>query len=168
MDTGSHFNNSVEQSVNELADLLLDNNLIMSTAESCTGGWIAQVLTAKAGSSAWFDTGFVTYSNEAKQRLLSVPSKLFMAGAPGAVSEETVKAMTDGAIKNSRAAVSVSVSGVAGPSGGSADKPVGTVWIAWQYGDKSIARRFQFAGGRHEIRAATVLEALAGLIDLLA
>jgi nicotinamide-nucleotide amidase len=153
--------------VRQLAQLLLAKKLIMATAESCTGGWIAQSLTALAGSSEWFDTGFVTYSNEAKQRLLAVPSSCFAVDGPGAVSAETVLAMTRGAIANSRANVAVAVSGIAGPDGGSEDKPVGTVWIAWQWQDKSLARCFQFVGDREAVRLAAVTAALQGLIELL-
>ena len=109
---------AVRELVQQLADKLIAKKLIMSTAESCTGGWIAQSLTDLAGSSAWFDTGFITYSDEAKQRLLEVPAPFFQPNGPGAVSEETVVAMTQGAISNSRASVAVAVSGVAGPDGG--------------------------------------------------
>lgn len=167
MKSESDFDKTFELAAVNLSALLIDGELVMSTAESCTGGWIAQVLTSIAGSSAWFDTGFVTYSNEAKQRLLNVPTDYFIEDAPGAVSEETVRAMTNGAIENSRAQVAVAVSGVAGPAGGSTEKPVGTVWIAWQWGDKASAQRFHFPGDRQQVRAATVAKALAGLIDLL-
>ncbi len=157
----------IEQLVARLADKLQQRELFLATAESCTGGGIAQSLTSLAGSSNWFDTGFVTYSNEAKQRLLNVSPALFAVDAPGAVSEETVLAMTAGAIANSRANMAVAVSGIAGPDGGSADKPVGTVWIAWQLADQAQARRFHFDGDRREVREATVLEALRGLVALL-
>ena len=157
----------ISKIVQQLADKLLAKKLIISTAESCTGGWISQSLTALAGSSAWFDSGFVTYSNEAKQRMLSVPCALFSAGGPGAVSEETVLAMTAGAIQNSRANLAVSVSGIAGPDGGSEEKPVGTVWIAWQWEDKSLARCFHFSGNRESVRQATVLAALEGCLLLI-
>ena len=153
--------------VRQLAQILLAKKLIMASAESCTGGWIAQSLTALAGSSEWFDTGFVTYSNEAKQRLLAVPSSCFAVDGPGAVSEETVLAMTRGAIDNSRANVAVAVSGIAGPDGGSEDKPVGTVWIAWQWQDKALARCFQFVGDREAVRLAAVTAGLQGLIELI-
>ena len=153
--------------VQQLARLLLAKKLLMASAESCTGGWIAQTLTALAGSSEWFDTGFVTYSNEAKQRLLAVPSSCFAVDGPGAVSEQTVLAMTRGAIDNSRANVAVAVSGIAGPDGGSEDQPVGTVWIAWQWQDKALARCFQFVGDREAVRFAAVTAGLQGLIELL-
>lgn len=139
----------------------------MATAESCTGGWIAQSLTALPGSSAWLDCGLVTYSNAAKQRLLGVPAELLAPGGPGAVSEETVLAMTHGAIANSEASVAVAVSGVAGPDGGSKEKPVGTVWIAWQVDDRADARVFHFDGDREAIRLATVEAALSGLVQRL-
>lgn len=153
--------------VKRLAGALLSRKLIMATAESCTGGWISQSLTALAGSSNWFDTGFVTYSNAAKQRLLQVPAQLFLADAPGAVSEETVRAMAAGAIANSRAHLAVAVSGIAGPDGGSREKPVGTVWIAWQWHEHTIARCFHFAGDREAVRLATVVAALDGCLLLL-
>ncbi len=141
--------------------------LMMATAESCTGGGIAQHLTALAGSSNWFDTGFVTYSNAAKQRLLQVPGEILAQDGPGAVSEETVMAMTAGAIANSQARLAVAVSGIAGPDGATPGKPVGTVWIAWQYDDRALAERFQFDGDREAVRNATVLEALRGCLKIL-
>ena len=167
MRTEADFDSTFELAATKLAALLIEDGLVVSTAESCTGGWIAQVLTSIAGSSAWFDSGFVSYSNEAKQHLLSVPADYFVDGGHGAVSEETVRAMTMGAIKNSRASVAVAVSGVAGPSGGSTDKPVGTVWVAWQSGEKTITKCFHFPGDRKQVRAATVGKALEGLIELL-
>jgi len=158
---------SISKLAHQLADKLLAKHLIISTAESCTGGWISQSLTALAGSSAWFDSGFVTYSNEAKQRLLSVPSALLGIDGPGAVSEATVLAMTAGAIQGSRANLAVAVSGIAGPDGGTEDKPVGTVWIAWQWEGKSLARCFHFSGDRESVRRTTVLAALEGCLLLI-
>ena len=151
----------------QLAERLVAKKLIISTAESCTGGWVAQFLTALAGSSVWFDTGFVTYSNEAKQRLLQVPSEFFTVDGPGAVSQETVLAMTQGAIDNSRANIAVAVSGIAGPGGGSPEKQVGTVWIAWQWEGKAIAQRFSFGGDREAVRLASVEAGLTGLLKLV-
>ncbi len=139
----------------------------MATAESCTGGWISQSLTAVPGSSNWFDSGFITYSNDAKQRLLNVPKSIFDVDGPGAVSEEAVLAMSRGALENSRANVAVAVSGVAGPEGGSDEKPVGTVWIAWQWEDKSLARCFHFSGDREAVRLASVIAALEGSLLLI-
>ena len=159
--------NSIPELVQQLADKLLAKKLIISTAESCTGGWISQSLTALAGSSVWFDTGFVTYSNEAKQRLLAVPAAIFDSDGAGAVSEATVLAMTAGAIQNSRANLAVAVSGIAGPDGGTEEKPVGTVWIAWQWESKSLARCFHFSGDRESVRRATVLAALDGCLWLV-
>ena len=150
-----------------VGERLLARKLLLAAAESCTGGWVAEAVTAVAGSSAWFDCGFVTYSNEAKQRLLDVPASLLEYGGPGAVSEETVLAMTAGAIANSRARVAVAVSGIAGPDGGSAEKPVGTVWIAWQWERRRLAREFRFSGDRTAVREASVLAALEGLLALL-
>lgn len=160
-------NERIDDLVQRLADQLLTNKIMLATAESCTGGGIAQVLTALAGSSRWFDSGFVTYSNAAKQKMLGVPAALFQPGAAGAVSEETVRAMTAGAIANSEAEIAVAVSGVAGPDGGSEEKPVGTVWIAWQLREQSCARRFQFPGDREAVRIATVEAGLSGLLELL-
>lgn len=157
----------ISELVQRIADRLLAKKLIIATAESCTGGWISQSLTALAGSSQWFDSGFVTYSNEAKQRLLGVPASFFNSDGPGAVSEEVVLAMTAGAIANSRANLAVAVSGIAGPDGGSDEKPVGTVWIAWQWEQKSLARCFHFSGDRESIRLATVLAALEGCLLLI-
>ena len=150
-----------------VGERLLARKLLLAGAESCTGGWFAQAITSAAGSSAWFDCGFVTYSNEAKQRLLEVPANLLEAGGPGAVSEETVVAMSAGAIANSRANLAVAISGVAGPEGGSKEKPVGTIWIAWQWEQRRLARKFRFSGGRTAIREAAVLAALEGLLALL-
>ncbi len=160
-------NERIDELVQRLADQLLANHIMLATAESCTGGGIAQALTALAGSSRWFNSGFVTYSNAAKQKMLGVPSDLFAPGAPGAVSEETVRAMTAGAITNSAAEIAVAVSGVAGPDGGSKEKPVGTVWIAWQLREQGRARRFHFPGDREAVRTATVEASLSGLLDLL-
>ncbi len=160
-------NNQLETLAAKVGERLLARKLLLAAAESCTGGWVAEAVTAVAGSSAWFDCGFVTYSNEAKQRLLDVPASLLEYGGPGAVSEETVLAMTAGAIANSRARIAVAVSGIAGPDGGSAEKPVGTVWIAWQWERRKLVREFRFSGDRTAVREASVLAALEGLLALL-
>lgn len=150
--------------VERLATIAVDKGLRISTAESCTGGWVAQEITALAGSSEWFEAGFVTYSNEAKQSMLGVPGQLFISD--GAVSEPVVRAMAAGAISHSCAQLSVAISGVAGPGGGSEEKPVGTVWIAWQLeGHEGVAERFLFSGDRHQVREQAVNEALEGLIN---
>lgn len=145
----------------KLAVELQQHGLMMVTAESCTGGWIAKALTDLAGSSAWFDTGVVTYSYEAKEALLGVnPRTLEQFGA---VSEETVLEMVSGALARFGAGVAVAVTGIAGPSGGTADKPIGTVWIGWKRrGGYAHARVFAFSGDREAVRRQTVAAALSG------
>lgn len=145
-----------------LADSLAQQRLLLTTAESCTGGGIAETLTGIAGASAWFDRGFVTYSNEAKLSMLGVSQSTL--DRSGAVSEATALEMARGAISHSGAHVSVAVTGIAGPDGGTPGKPVGTVWIAW--GQKlgyAEARRFQFDGDRNAVRQQAILEAILGL-----
>ncbi|MDO9321498.1 MAG: CinA family protein [Pseudomonas sp.] len=138
----------------------------VSTAESCTGGGIAEAITRVAGSSAWFEAGFVTYSNQQKTRQLAVPFELF--SQVGAVSREVVSAMVQGAQAASGARFAVAVSGVAGPDGGTPDKPVGTVWLAWADGEQLYAQCRHFAGDRQAVREQTVAAALLGLIRLAA
>ncbi|MFZ0872518.1 MAG: CinA family protein [Rhodanobacter sp.] len=137
-------------------------NLMLVTAESCTGGWIAKTLTDLPGSSAWFGAGVVTYSYEAKEALLGVnPRTLEHAGA---VSEETVLEMVSGALARFGAGVAVAVTGIAGPSGGTPDKPVGTVWIGWKRrGGYGHAQLFHFPGDREAVRRQTVAAALIGV-----
>ena len=145
---------------------LLARQALVATAESCTGGWIAQVLTSVPGSSLWFDRGFVTYSNQAKQEMLGVAPETL--AAHGAVSAPVVAEMAAGALNHSQARFAVAVSGVAGPGGGSEDKPVGTVYLAWAWRDHApLIQRRQFAGDREEIRRQTVRVALEHLIELL-
>ncbi|RPD86540.1 CinA family protein [Luteimonas sp. 100069] len=134
------------------------------TAESCTGGWIAKAVTDIAGCSDWFDCGMAAYSYEAKQALLGVnPQTLEVHGA---VSRETAIEMVSGALVNSGASVAVAVTGIAGPGGGSEDKPVGTVWIAWKRrGWYASARLFHFDGDRDAVRRQTVAAALLGLVE---
>ncbi|NWA23738.1 CinA family protein [Pseudomonas gingeri] len=134
----------------------------VTTAESCTGGGIAEAITRIPGSSAWFEAGYVTYSNQQKTRQLNVPEALF--GQVGAVSLEVVEAMARGAQANSSAHFAVAVSGVAGPDGGSVEKPVGTVWLAWGIGDEVSSERRHFPGDRDAVRRQTVLAALEGLL----
>jgi nicotinamide-nucleotide amidase len=148
-----------------LGKLLQVSNTQVTTAESCTGGGIAEAITRIGGSSAWFEAGYVTYSNAQKTRQLGVPQALF--NTVGAVSEDVVRAMVQGAQRNSGAHYAVAVSGIAGPGGGSADKPVGTVWICWGAGASLIAERRQFPGDRDEVRRQTVKAALEGLIRLV-
>lgn len=136
--------------------------LMLATAESCTGGWVAQVCTAIAGSSEWFDRGFVTYSNRAKTEMLGVPSEAL--AAHGAVSEATARAMAEGALRHSGAQVSLAITGIAGPSGGTAEKPVGTVWFAWAaQGRTTRSERSRFDGDREAVRRQAVGHALEGL-----
>jgi nicotinamide-nucleotide amidase len=136
----------------------------VATAESCTGGLVAGAITEVAGSSAWFDRGFVTYSNEAKAELLGVDATTL--ARCGAVSEPTAREMAVGAIKASRAELTVAVTGVAGPGGGTPDKPVGTVCFAWaRRGGQVDAATHRFPGDRAAVRAATVATALQGLLD---
>ncbi|MES5815770.1 CinA family protein [Pseudoxanthomonas sp. Soil82] len=136
------------------------------TAESCTGGWIAKSLTDIAGSSDWFDCGMVVYSYEAKQGLLGVRPQTLEEH--GAVSRETAIEMVSGALVHSGASVAVAVTGIAGPGGGSLDKPVGTVWIAWKRrGGYARAQVFHFDGDREAVRRQTVGQALAGIAELL-
>ncbi|MCC1495687.1 CinA family protein [Alcanivorax sp. 1008] len=143
--------------------LLARHKILLVTAESCTGGWIAEAITAVAGSSAWFERGFVSYSNQAKQDMLGVSSDLL--NRCGAVSQEVVLEMARGAIQRSKGHISVAVSGIAGPDGGTADKPVGTVWIAWgQKLGHAEAESFLFSGDRQAVREQTVVRALQGLI----
>jgi nicotinamide-nucleotide amidase len=144
---------------------LLESRGMLVTAESCSGGWIAKTVTDIAGSSAWFDCGLVTYSYEAKQRLLGVrPQTLETFGA---VSRETALEMVSGALANSGASVAVAVTGIAGPGGGSADKPVGSVWIGWKArGGYARTELFLFDGDREAVRRQTVSAALRGLLDL--
>ena len=148
-----------------LADLLLKNGQMLATAESCTGGMIAAACTDLAGSSAWFERGFVTYSNEAKTHMLGVDAALI--ARHGAVSEEVARAMVQGAIDHSRAQVAVAVTGVAGPTGGSAAKPVGTVWFGFAKPAGVVTEVQHFDGDRAAVRAATVDHALARLVSFL-
>lgn len=147
-----------------LGTLLSSEQLKLVTAESCTGGWVAQCLTAIAGSSAWFDRGFVTYSNEAKQEMLGVPPD--MLAEHGAVSQPVAVAMAEGALRNSRADWAVAITGIAGPTGGSPQKPVGTVCFAWGCRDGRIVTSTRhFPGSREDVRAQSVEHALSGLIE---
>lgn len=152
--------------VESLAQRLLARGAMLATAESCTGGLIAAACTELAGSSAWFERGFVTYSNEAKTELLGVAPALI--AQHGAVSEAVARAMAEGALQRAAVQWAVSVTGIAGPAGGSPDKPVGTVWIAWAApGHDSRAQRHHFQGDRAQVRAQTCHAALQGLIQML-
>ncbi len=152
-------------SVQVVADRLLRHRQKVCTAESCTGGLIAKTFTDLAGSSDWFERGFVTYSNAAKNEMLAVPASLIEDY--GAVSEAVATAMASGALRHSEADYSIAVTGVAGPGGGSDDKPVGTVWIAVASAEQMVAKRYQFDGDRQAVRAATLHSALELLLDLV-
>ena len=152
--------------VQQLAIDLINRQQKMCTAESCTGGLIAKTCTDLAGSSDWFERGFVTYSNQAKSEMLAVPASVI--ADYGAVSEAVASAMASGALRHSLADFAVAVTGVAGPGGGGEEKPVGTVWIAVASVGVLTANRFQFDGDREAVREATLLTALEMLIDLVA
>lgn len=153
--------NALAALVSRIAAAFIARGATLATAESCTGGWIAKLCTDPTGASEWFQAGLVTYSNAAKQTLLGVPEA--MLATHGAVSEPVVLAMARGARLRTGADQAVAVSGIAGPGGGSAEKPVGTVWIAWAGPDGERALRYQFQGDRAAIRRATCAAALQGL-----
>jgi len=158
--------NDIDHRVKRLAESLVRRGQRVCTAESCTGGLIAKTFTDLAGSSDWFDRGFVTYSNAAKHEMLAVPVSLI--DDYGAVSEPVANAMATGALRHSQADYAIAVTGVAGPAGGSADKPVGTVWIAVASADQLQAQCHLFDGNRRAVRAATLvagLELLSELVD---
>lgn len=148
-----------------VADLMLKKQLKLATAESCTGGMIAAMCTDLSGSSAWFERGFVTYSNEAKTDMLGVEAALI--ASDGAVSQAVARAMAAGAITHSRAQISVAVTGIAGPAGGSDAKPVGTVWFAWATPLGVTSEVQHFAGDRAAVRQATARHAFQQLVRLL-
>lgn len=149
--------------VAQLADALRLKGWMLATAESCTGGMIAAACTDLPGSSDWFDRGFVTYSNAAKSEMLGVPAALI--AKHGAVSEAVVRAMAQGAITHSKAQASIAVSGVAGPGGGSPEKPVGMVWLAWQIGTQSHATCMQWHGNRSSLRTQATAHGLQQLLQ---
>jgi nicotinamide-nucleotide amidase len=155
--------NALEALAAELGSLMRANGQRLATAESCTGGWVAQVLTAVAGSSVWFERGFVTYANEAKQEMLGVSPQ--MLAAQGAVSEATAVAMATGALRHSHADWALAITGIAGPDGGSPDKPVGTVCFAWaEQAGQCTSETRRFPGDRQQVRAQSVAHALNGLL----
>ena len=151
-------NQESTQLITRLAALASKKHLKICTAESCTGGLIAKSLTDIAGSSDWFECGFVTYSNRAKTEMIEVPKSVI--SEYGAVSEAVVNAMAIGALRNSVADISIAVTGIAGPAGGSAEKPVGTVWISVASELQIVSRKYFFQGDREAIRAATMLNAI--------
>ncbi len=160
--------NSLKVLVLEAAAALTQHGLTLATAESCTGGGLSYWLTSVPGSSDWFERGFVTYSNAAKVAMLGVPAKTIEQF--GAVSSETVREMAEGALRNSHANISIAITGVAGPAGGSPEKPVGTVWIAVaKKGTPTQEQGYLFSGDRQDIRLqaiASALEKLVGIIQI--
>ena len=150
----------------ELGELLTEKNLLFTSAESCTGGWVGQSVTGVPGSSKWYGTGFITYSNTAKTKVLGVKKETLRNY--GAVSEEVVCEMVEGALSLSNSQLGVAISGIAGPGGGSPDRPVGTVCIAWKLKDKQAIRStFLFEGNRNEVRYKTVVKSLEEAIELI-
>ena len=154
----------------QVGNALMAQGLMLACAESCTGGWVAKSLTDIAGSSHWFERGFVTYNNVAKQEMLGVDASLL--DSDGAVSENVVCAMAKGCLGHSRADVVLGISGIAGPGGGTEDKPVGLVWLAWgrttQTGDiKLVSQREVFPGDRNAVRRQSVACALQGVLTIL-
>ncbi|MDG9668289.1 CinA family protein [Hahella sp. CR1] len=158
-------NDEIKSLAARLGVILSERSLKVTTAESCTGGGIAYAITSVAGSSNWFEEGVVTYSNDAKQSRLQVSSEALMRY--GAVSEEVVKEMTLGALQLAQAQLAIAVSGIAGPGGGTAEKPVGLVWVAWRFRDLVVARSFHFSGDREQVRLQSVAEGLRGAIAML-
>jgi len=145
--------------------LLLDHRLFLVTAESCTGGALAEIITRIPGSSHWFERGYVTYSNAAKREQLGVSRRTLERH--GAVSEQTAREMARGALKRGRGTIALSVTGIAGPGGGSPGKPVGTVCFAWGQGRKIASETKRFSGGRNSVRRQSVIHALRGVLKWL-
>jgi len=148
-----------------VGERLRSSKALLVTAESCTGGWVAQAVTAIAGSSEWFERGFVVYSNAAKQELLGVRAKTLQRH--GAVSEQTARELALGALERSRGTIALAVTGVAGPGGGSAEKPVGLVWFAWATRQEVRSESRLLAGDREAVRRQSVVRALEGVLELL-
>ena len=160
------FSSELKALSQDIGELLLAKNHVLTLAESCTGGLISALITNTAGSSAWFDSSLVTYSNQAKQDLLQVKEATLTQY--GAVSEQTAMEMAIGALQQGRATISASVTGIAGPDGGTPAKPVGTVCFAWTGEDlPSISKTYLFEGNREQIREQSIIALLFGLKDLL-
>ncbi len=155
----------IEKISRKLGQKLKKSHAMLVTAESCTGGWVAQAVTSVAGSSDWFERGYVTYSNAAKREALGVPQATLRRH--GAVSEATARAMARGALRNSRAGVALAITGIAGPGGGAPGKPVGTVCFAWAQGRKIRSETRRFRGGRSRVRRQSVIHALRGVLKWL-
>ena len=156
----------LHQLARELGDKLLARGWMLATAESCTGGWVGQLLTSLPGSSHWYERGFITYANDAKIEMLDVPAELI--ANHGAVSEETASAMAAGALAHSHAQAALAISGIAGPGGGTPHKPVGLVCYGWALADGTVlSSTCRLDGDREEIRSRAVAAALRGLIELI-
>jgi nicotinamide-nucleotide amidase len=156
----------LHQLAHELGGMLLARGWMVATAESCTGGWVGQLLTAIPGSSAWYERGFITYANAAKQEMLGVPAEILETH--GAVSEETASAMAAGALAHSHAQATLAISGIAGPGGGTPQKPVGLVCYGWALADGTrMSSTCRLDGDREEIRSRAVAAAMRGLIELM-
>lgn len=156
----------IEQLADQVGQALKQRGLTLATAESCTGGWVAQAITSVVGSSDWFERGFITYSNLSKQELLGLDTAVLTSH--GAVSEAVARAMAEGARDRARTKVALAVTGIAGPSGGSTEKPVGTVWFAWAgTARETVVAHFVFSGDRTAIRRQAVVAALEGLLRFL-
>ncbi|MDA8866012.1 CinA family protein [Porticoccaceae bacterium] len=149
----------------QLGEMLCKKNAKLTTAESCTGGGISEAITAVSGSSQWFEFGFVTYANSAKQQLLGVSKEAI--DEYGAVSEQVVELMAQGAIQQSQADYAIAVSGIAGPDGGTEDKPVGTVWVCWQTPTRSWTQKLMLSGDRQAVRTAAIKNSLQQLLQHL-
>ena len=155
----------MDELAKRIGERLKAANAMLATAESCTGGWAAQVVTSVAGSSAWFERGFVTYSDAAKQDLLGVSGETLRQH--GAVSEQTAREMARGALQRSRASVALSITGVAGPGGGTREKPVGMVCFAWSRRGEVRSETRHFSGDRESVRRQSVVLALEGVLRTL-
>jgi nicotinamide-nucleotide amidase len=155
----------MDELATRIGERLKAANAMLATAESCTGGWAAQVVTSVAGSSAWFERGFVTYSNAAKEELLGVRPETLRSH--GAVSEQTAREMARGALERSKATIALSITGVAGPSGGTQEKPVGMVCFAWSQKGQVRSETRHFSGDRESVRRQSVILALEGVLKTL-
>ncbi|BBP43317.1 CinA family protein [Thiosulfativibrio zosterae] len=158
---------TMEALVAKVGEALKNHNVMIVTAESCTGGMIAEALTSIAGSTAWFDRAYITYSYESKREMLGVKETTIQK--KGAISQECVEEMAIGGLQNSHAKVCVACSGIAGPGGGTPDKPVGTVWISWamQGHEEIVSKLYHFEGDREAIRRQTTETSLHGVLDIL-
>ena len=156
---------TLEDLASQVGDRLVSRGESLVTAESCTGGWVSMLISSIVGSSAWFDRGFVTYSNEAKQEMLAVDKQVIEIH--GAISEETARQMVEGAVEHSHAQAGLSVTGIAGPGGGSIEKPVGTVCFGWMVDGQCETETCHFSGNRKEIREQSVRHVLASLLARL-